>query len=80
MAGRVWVSAQERESETIQAYADGLLEHGGTIVDPDELRRRVGQSLVGRATGPFRNQVSGWRERTLTRVALAERWVAEQLS
>jgi hypothetical protein len=44
-------------------------------VDPAELRRRVGVALVGRATGPFRNQLDSWRELTRRRLELAEHWV-----
>jgi glyoxylase-like metal-dependent hydrolase (beta-lactamase superfamily II) len=46
-------------------------------VDPAELRRRVGVALVGRATGPFRNQLDDWQGLLRRRLDQAERWVTD---
>ena len=73
LTGRLWVLGQERGDT---AYVETLLERAEAAVDPHELRRRIGISLLGRVTGPFRNQLDRWRERSLTRLEIAERWTA----
>ena len=74
LIGRIWVLGHGRAGELALRYAADLLRRSEADVDPAELRRRVGVALVGRATGPFRNQLDGWREQTRARIALAERW------
>jgi hypothetical protein len=76
LIGRIWSLAHGRAGEPALRYAQDLLGRSEAIVDRDELRRRVGVALVGRATGPFRNQLEGWRELTRRRLELAERWVS----
>jgi hypothetical protein len=44
---------------------------------PAELRRRVDVALVGRATGPFRNQLDDWDTLVSRRLDQAERRVAD---
>jgi hypothetical protein len=75
LVGRVWSLAHGRKGETALRYAENLLRRWDAVVDPAELRRRVGVALVGRATAPFRNQLEGWRGQTRDRLQLAERWV-----
>ena len=76
LIGRIWSLAHGKAGDAALRYAEDLLRRSDTIVDPGELRRRVGVALVGRATGPFRNQLQGWREMTRGRLELAERWVS----
>ena len=76
LVGRVWSLAHGRAGEPALRYAENLLRRWDAVVDPAELRRRVGVALVGRATAPFRNQLEGWREQTRGRLELAERWVS----
>jgi hypothetical protein len=71
LVGRLW-SLGERA----RPYAKDLLRRSDELVDPGELRRRVGIALVGRATAPFRNQFEDWRAETSRRLELAERWLA----
>ena len=61
LVGRVWSLAHGRAGEPALRYAENLLRRWDAVVDPAELRRRVGVALVGRATAPFRNQLDGWR-------------------
>jgi aminoglycoside phosphotransferase (APT) family kinase protein len=75
LVGRIWSLAHGRAGEPALRYAEQLLRRSEQVVDPVELRRRVGVALIGRATGPFRNQLDGWREQTRGRLELAERWV-----
>jgi hypothetical protein len=58
----------------VREYALDLLRESDKRVDPEELRRRVGTALLGRATAPYRNNMSEWRARTDLRLDLAERW------
>ena len=76
LVGRVW-SLSERAGDPALRYARALLRRFDDVVDPVELRRRAGVALVGRATGPFRNQTQGWRDLTRARLDLAERWAAD---
>ena len=76
LVGRVWALSTGSAGERARLYADELLRSFDEVVDPGELRRRVGVALVGRATGPFRNQVEDWRGATRRRLELAEEWVA----
>ncbi len=73
MVGRIW-SLAERAGESALRYTNAMLRCFDEVVDPIELRRRAGVALVGRATGPFRNQTDGWRELARRRLELAERW------
>ena len=73
LVGRVW-SLGERAGERAHLYTRAMLRCFDELVDPAELRRRAGAALVGRATGPFRNQADGWREISRRRLQLAERW------
>jgi hypothetical protein len=79
MAGRVWTIAQTQPDparrEQITAYALAMLEDFSTVVDADELNRRVGGILLGRATGPFRAQQSDWPEECVRRIRAAEAWL-----
>jgi Phosphotransferase enzyme family len=81
MAGRVWTIAQTQEDpvrrEQIMAYALNMLEQFSTVVDPDELDRRVGGILLGRATGPFRAQQDGWPDECVRRIRAAEAWLEQ---
>jgi hypothetical protein len=76
LIGRIWTLAHARGGEAAMRYARELLRRSEEIVDAAELRRRVGIALIGRATGPFRNQLDGWPELTRRRLELAERWVS----
>jgi Phosphotransferase enzyme family len=71
LVGRLWSLG-----EPARPYTEDLLRRSDAVVDPGELRRRVGIALVGRATAPFRNQFEDWRAETSARLRLAERWVA----
>jgi Phosphotransferase enzyme family len=79
MAGRVWTIAQTQPDparrEQITEYALTMLEDFSTVVDPDELDRRVGGILLGRATGPFRAQQDDWPEECVRRIRAAEAWL-----
>jgi phosphotransferase family enzyme len=75
LIGRIWSLAHGRAGEPALRYARDLLRRSDAVVDPGELRRRIGVALVGRATAPFRNQLEGWRAQTSGRLELAERWV-----
>ena len=77
LAGRIWVRATSATRARL-AYADELLRCFDQVVDPLELRRRAGVTLVARGDSPFRNQVDGWQNATRRRLDLAERWVAER--
>lgn len=44
----------------LRAHTDRVTVQVATRADPTELRRRVGASLIGLATGPFRSQSPGW--------------------
>ncbi|BCB88269.1 phosphotransferase [Phytohabitans suffuscus] len=46
------------------------------VVDPADLRYRVGAVVLSLATGPHRVQEPGWPAATRRRLDLAERWVA----
>ena len=48
-------------------------EHLGRELDPAELRARTAGVLVALATGPYRVRAADWQERTVGRLALAER-------
>ncbi len=76
LIGRIWSLAHSRAGEPALRYAQDMLRRSEAIVDPVELRRRVGVAPVGRATGPFRNQLDGWPELTRRRLELAEPWVS----
>jgi aminoglycoside phosphotransferase (APT) family kinase protein len=80
MIGRIWSLAHARAGEPALRYCEELLRRSDARVDPAELRRRVGIALVGRATGPFRNQLDGWRGETRRRLELAEHWTAARVS
>ncbi len=79
MAGRVWTIAQTQPDperrEVLTEYALGLLEDFSAVVDRDELDRRVGGILLGRATGPFRAQQDDWPEECVRRIHAAEAWL-----
>jgi hypothetical protein len=76
LIGRIWTLGHGRAGEPALRYCEELLRRADARVDPGELRRRIGVALVGRATGPFRNQLDGWPALTRRRLDLAERWVA----
>ena len=44
-------------------------------LDPVDLRMRTAAVVLGLATGPFRVQRPNWREETVARIEVAERWV-----
>lgn len=75
ITGRLWTLARERGAQHIEDYATELLRASAEHVPVDELRRRVGVSLFARATAPFRNQTTSWRERSIGRLALCEEWL-----
>jgi hypothetical protein len=81
MAGRVWTIAQTQPDpgrrEQITAYALTMLEDFSRVVDPDELDRRVGGILLGRATGPFRAQEEDWPQKCVARIRAAEAWLEQ---
>lgn len=62
--------------KAIEAYAGRLLDAFDRAVDPVDLRRAVAAVVLGLATGPFRVLQPEWRRATVTRVHLAERWLA----
>jgi hypothetical protein len=74
MLGRVWTSGQTagRGRERFTAYAGEMLEVFSSRVDRRDLCTRVAAIVFGRATGPFRAQSEGWREKALERLELAE--------
>ena len=72
LVGRLWVLGHERERARM--YASQLLDLFGAQVDPAELRKRVLIALLGRATGPYRNNLEDWRRRSVTRLTIAEEW------
>jgi Phosphotransferase enzyme family len=76
LIGRIWTLAHGKVGEPALRYCEELLRRSDPRVDPAELRRRIGVALVGRATGPFRNQLDGWPALTRRRIELAEHWVA----
>ena len=80
MAGRVWTIAQVQpdpgKREEITAYALAMLADFSSVVDADELDRRVGGILLGRATGPFRAQQDDWPDECVRRIRAAEAWLA----
>jgi hypothetical protein len=79
MAGRVWTIATTQPDparrEVLTEYALSLLEDFSAVVDRDELDRRVGGILLGRATGPFRAQQDDWPEECVRRIHAAEAWL-----
>jgi hypothetical protein len=76
LVGRIWSLSEGSAGERALRYTDDLLRRFDEVVDPAELRRRAGVALVGRATGPFRNQSEDWRRLTRERLQLAQQWVA----
>jgi aminoglycoside phosphotransferase (APT) family kinase protein len=76
LVGRVWALADGPAGRRALDYAGELLRCFDAVVDPVELRRRAGVAVLGRATGPFRNQLAGWRRLAERRLALAEAWAA----
>lgn len=74
MLGRIWTSGQTagRGRERFAAYAGELLEGFSRRVDGRDLCLRVAAIVFGRATGPFRTQADGWREKALERIEMAE--------
>jgi Phosphotransferase enzyme family len=77
LVGRLWSLGHGRGGPAVLRYTDELLRHSDRLVDPGELRRRVGVALVGRATGPFRNQLDDWDTLVRRRLDQAERWVTD---
>jgi aminoglycoside phosphotransferase (APT) family kinase protein len=75
MAGRLWSFARVRADDAIVRYAEEVIEECRATADREELDRRVVSVLLGRATGPFRNQLDDWREATLRRLEIAEDWL-----
>jgi aminoglycoside phosphotransferase (APT) family kinase protein len=75
LIGRPWSLRDRGVGEAVMRYSDELLRRSDALVDPGELRRRVGVALIGRATAPFRNQLDDWRAETRRRLSSAERWV-----
>lgn len=49
----------------IEAYAEACRAEFAALLEPDELDRRIAAALVGLATGPFRTQQQGWRDRVM---------------
>jgi hypothetical protein len=69
------VQAQvQRDPSTTTAWTAELLRAVDDRWLPGEVDARVAAVVVGLATGPFRVQQRGWRQRTEQRVVLAERW------
>ncbi len=56
-------------------YGTAVLAHADRHADPDDLRVRTAAVVFGLATGPFRTQRPGWRERTEARLQLAHQWL-----
>jgi phosphotransferase family enzyme len=77
LVGRLWSLGHGRGGKPVLRYTEELLRHSDRLVDPGELRRRVGVALIGRATGPFRNQLDDWEVLVRRRLDQAERWVAD---
>ncbi|MEZ5233620.1 MAG: phosphotransferase [Acidimicrobiales bacterium] len=59
----------------INAYGTDVLQAAEAVHPPLELRSRIAAALLGLATGPFRVQEPDWPQRTMARLALAERWL-----
>jgi hypothetical protein len=74
MLGRVWTSGQTagRGRDRFARYAGELLDGFSRRVDRRDLCLRVAGIVFGRATGPFRMQADGWREKALERIAMCE--------
>jgi hypothetical protein len=77
MVGRLWALSQgsSRAAGPVARYTQELFETACERVDAGELRRRIGAVMLGRATGPFRNQLEGWRRKSAQRIALAHEWL-----
>ena len=56
-------------------YGTAVLAHAERHADPQDLRARTAAVVFGLATGPFRTQRPGWRERTEARLNLAHQWL-----
>jgi aminoglycoside phosphotransferase (APT) family kinase protein len=74
MLGRIWTSGQTagRGRDRFARYAGELLDGFSRRVDRRDLCLRVAGIVFGRATGPFRMQADGWREKALERIEMAE--------
>lgn len=56
-------------------YGTAVLAHAERHTDPADLHLRTAAVVLGLATGPFRTQRPGWRERTSARIDLAQQWM-----
>jgi aminoglycoside phosphotransferase len=74
MLGRIWTSGQTagRGRDRFARYAGELLDGFSRHVDRRDLCLRVAGIVFGRATGPFRMQADGWREKALERIEMCE--------
>jgi aminoglycoside phosphotransferase len=74
MLGRIWTSGQTagRGRDRFARYAGELLDGFSRRVDRRDLCLRVAGIVFGRATGPFRMQADGWRDKALERIEMAE--------
>jgi hypothetical protein len=58
-----------------RSYGTAVLAHAERQTDPVDLNVRTAAVVLGLATGPFRTQRPGWRERTAARIGLAQQWI-----
>jgi hypothetical protein len=60
----------------VRRYGASLLAHAERHHEPDELRPCIAAAIVGLATGPFRVLEPRWEQNTLSRLRLADHWMA----
>jgi hypothetical protein len=74
MLGRIWTSGQTegKGRDRFRDYAGELLDTFSRRTERHDLCMRVAAIVFGRSTGPFRAQVSDWRDQALERIELAE--------
>jgi hypothetical protein len=66
----------QRDPATVVRWTGELLRPAIRRWPRAQLDARIAAAVVALATGPFRVQQARWRERTVQRVALAERWAS----
>ncbi len=65
-----------RRPDRVRRHALDLLRLWDAHLDPLDLRRRTAAVILTLAPGPFRTQRSNWPDAMMSRVALAEQWLA----
>jgi Phosphotransferase enzyme family len=74
LVGRLWVLGDKHPEA--RRYAEELFVRFASQLDESELRRRTLIALLGRATGPYRNNLPEWRRTSTRRLALADAWAS----